>query len=191
MRQAGEPFHVKTHVNLLCLTEDGRSHEVPSRTLRVRCTIPPGRRMAAPLRWWRASCQRRRSSSTAGAPALDPLLFPCLAMPKAAACSPGRGGMKVVRGRKAGLDACFLQSPSSWPPGLRPSDPFTALFDQCALADDRCKQVADLGQGAHNTVRFNPWGRFLALAGFGNLPGDLVLHERRADGKWKQLAATR
>ncbi len=55
----------------------------------------------------------------------------------------------------------------------------------------RCKQVADLGAGPHNIVRFNAWGRFLALAGFGNLPGDLVFYERKADGKWKQLAATR
>jgi translation initiation factor 2A len=55
----------------------------------------------------------------------------------------------------------------------------------------RCKQVADLGAGPHNLARFSRFGRFLALAGFGNLPGDLVIHERKADAKWKQLATTR
>ena len=51
--------------------------------------------------------------------------------------------------------------------------------------------MADLGAGAHNLVRFNRWGRFLAVAGFGNLPGDLVVWENKDGAKWKQLAATR
>ena len=51
--------------------------------------------------------------------------------------------------------------------------------------------MADLGAGPHNLARFSRFGRFLALAGFGNLPGDLVIHERKRDAKWKQLAATR
>ena len=51
--------------------------------------------------------------------------------------------------------------------------------------------MADLGAGPHNLARFSRFGRFLALAGFGNLPGDLVIHERKGDAKWKQLAATR
>ena len=34
-------------------------------------------------------------------------------------------------------------------------------------------------------------GRFLALAGFGNLPGDVVFFDKKADGKCKQMAAMR
>ncbi len=55
----------------------------------------------------------------------------------------------------------------------------------------RCKQVADLGCGPHNIVRFNAWGRFLALAGFGNLPGDLAFYDKKADGKCKPMGTTR
>ena len=51
--------------------------------------------------------------------------------------------------------------------------------------------MADLGAGAHNLARFSRWGRFLALAGFGNLPGDLVVYEKKDGATWKQLAATR
>lgn len=55
----------------------------------------------------------------------------------------------------------------------------------------RCKPIFDLGSGPHNTVRWSPQGRFFAIAGFGNLPGDLVFYEKKADGKCKQIAATR
>jgi hypothetical protein len=39
------------------------------------------------------------------------------------------------------------------------------------LLDNRCKPVYDLGSGPYNIARWNPFGRFLAIAGFGNLPG--------------------
>lgn len=39
------------------------------------------------------------------------------------------------------------------------------------LFDSKCKPLYDLGSGAFNFVRFNPFGRFLCVAGFGNLPG--------------------
>ena len=39
------------------------------------------------------------------------------------------------------------------------------------LFDAKCKPLFDLGSGAYNFVRFNPFGRFLCVAGFGNLPG--------------------
>lgn len=35
-----------------------------------------------------------------------------------------------------------------------------------------CKPVYDLGSGPYNLVRWNPFGRFFAIAGFGNLPGE-------------------
>ena len=34
-------------------------------------------------------------------------------------------------------------------------------------------------------------GRFLAIAGFGNLPGDVVFFDKKPDGKCKQMGATR
>jgi hypothetical protein len=34
-------------------------------------------------------------------------------------------------------------------------------------------------------------GRFLALAGFGNLPGDIVFFDRKLDGRCKQMGAVR
>jgi translation initiation factor 2A len=39
------------------------------------------------------------------------------------------------------------------------------------LYDSACKPVYDLGSGPFNMARWNPFGRFLAIAGFGNLPG--------------------
>ena len=39
--------------------------------------------------------------------------------------------------------------------------------------------------------RWNPFGRFLCLAGFGNLPGDIVFYDKKADGKCKQMASVR
>ena len=59
------------------------------------------------------------------------------------------------------------------------------------VCSPRCKPIFDLGSGPHNTVRWSPQGRFFAIAGFGNLPGDLVFYEKKADGKCKQIAATR
>jgi hypothetical protein len=44
--------------------------------------------------------------------------------------------------------------------------------NQVTLFDDKCKPVYDLGGGPYNTVIWNPFGRFLAIAGFGNLPGE-------------------
>jgi hypothetical protein len=39
------------------------------------------------------------------------------------------------------------------------------------LFNAACKPVYDLGSGPYNVVRWNPFGRFFAIAGFGNLPG--------------------
>lgn len=46
-----------------------------------------------------------------------------------------------------------------------------SLHNQVTMFDDKCKPVYDLGGGPYNTVIWNPFGRFLAIAGFGNLPG--------------------
>ena len=40
-------------------------------------------------------------------------------------------------------------------------------------------------------VKIAVQGRFLALAGFGNLPGDIVFFDRKSDGRCKQMGAVR
>ncbi|PNH08063.1 Eukaryotic translation initiation factor 2A [Tetrabaena socialis] len=45
------------------------------------------------------------------------------------------------------------------------------------LFNSSCKPVYDLGSGPYNMVRWNPFGRFFAITGFGNLPGDIVFYE--------------
>ncbi|CAH9120821.1 unnamed protein product [Cuscuta epithymum] len=42
------------------------------------------------------------------------------------------------------------------------------------LFDMRCNPLLELGTGPYNTVRWNPKGKFICLAGFGNLPGDMA-----------------
>ncbi|ERN17471.1 eukaryotic translation initiation factor 2A isoform X1 [Amborella trichopoda] len=56
------------------------------------------------------------------------------------------------------------------------------------LFDKKCNPVFELGSGPYNTVRWNPKGTFLCLAGFGNLPGDMafwVCSEKRLLGTTK------
>jgi len=55
----------------------------------------------------------------------------------------------------------------------------------------KCEPKYQLGAGPHNTVRWNPFGRFICLAGFGNLPGDMKFFDRKSDGKYKLVGATR
>ena len=55
----------------------------------------------------------------------------------------------------------------------------------------KCEPIYQLGAGPHNTVRWNPFGRFLCLAGFGNLPGDMQFFDRKADGKYKVIGKAR
>lgn len=47
------------------------------------------------------------------------------------------------------------------------------------------------GSGPYSLARWNPFGRFLALAGFGNLPGDIAFFDKKADGKCKPMGTTR
>mmetsp|Transcript_39929 Transcript_39929/g.72347 ORF Transcript_39929/g.72347 Transcript_39929/m.72347 type:complete len:647 (+) Transcript_39929:77-2017(+) len=43
------------------------------------------------------------------------------------------------------------------------------------------KKTKDLGTSKRNTLRWNPFGRFIAIAGFGTLPGDLEFYDRKQD----------
>ncbi|XVF37583.1 hypothetical protein REPUB_Repub20aG0021900 [Reevesia pubescens] len=54
--------------------------------------------------------------------------------------------------------------------------------------DKKCKPLLELGSGPYNTIRWNPKGKFLCLAGFGNLPGDMAFWDFLDK---KQLGTTR
>ncbi|OAY65731.1 eukaryotic translation initiation factor 2A [Ananas comosus] len=45
---------------------------------------------------------------------------------------------------------------------------------RATVYDRKCNPLFELGQGPYNTIRWNPKGRFICLAGFGNLPGDMA-----------------
>nr|GMD90865.1 eukaryotic translation initiation factor 2A [Ipomoea batatas] len=42
------------------------------------------------------------------------------------------------------------------------------------IFDKKCNPLLELGTGPYNTIRWNPRGKFICLAGFGNLPGDMA-----------------
>ncbi|KAJ3675395.1 hypothetical protein LUZ60_004437 [Juncus effusus] len=42
------------------------------------------------------------------------------------------------------------------------------------IFDKKCNVLVELGEGPYNTIRWNPKGRFICVAGFGNLPGHMV-----------------
>lgn len=44
---------------------------------------------------------------------------------------------------------------------------------RATMFNDKCEPVFDFGTGARNTISFSPHGRFVALAGFGNLAGNV------------------
>ncbi|XP_010268199.1 PREDICTED: eukaryotic translation initiation factor 2A isoform X2 [Nelumbo nucifera] len=45
---------------------------------------------------------------------------------------------------------------------------------KATVFDKKCNPILELGTGPYNTIRWNPKGKFLCLAGFGNLPGDMA-----------------
>lgn len=45
---------------------------------------------------------------------------------------------------------------------------------KATIYDKKCKPLLELGTGPYNTIRWNPKGKFICLAGFGNLPGDMA-----------------
>ncbi|GLJ29650.1 hypothetical protein SUGI_0584700 [Cryptomeria japonica] len=56
------------------------------------------------------------------------------------------------------------------------------------LFDKKCNPLLDFGTGPYNTLRWNPHGRLLCIAGFGNLPGDMAFWDCSAK---KLLGSTR
>ncbi|OVA00079.1 Translation initiation factor [Macleaya cordata] len=57
---------------------------------------------------------------------------------------------------------------------------------KATVFDKKCNPLLELGTGPYNTIRWNPKGKFLCLAGFGNLPGDMAFW----DYKEKKLLGT-
>ncbi|KAL6343302.1 hypothetical protein AAG906_022377 [Vitis piasezkii] len=59
---------------------------------------------------------------------------------------------------------------------------------KATVFDKKCNPLVELGTGPYNTIRWNPKGKFLCLAGFGNLPGDMAFWDYKEK---KQLGTTR
>ncbi|PKI33569.1 eukaryotic translation initiation factor 2A isoform X2 [Punica granatum] len=59
---------------------------------------------------------------------------------------------------------------------------------KATVFDKKCNPLLELGTGPYNTIRWNPKGKFLCLAGFGNLPGDMAFWDYLEK---KQLGATK
>lgn len=59
---------------------------------------------------------------------------------------------------------------------------------RATVFDKKCRPLLELGEGPYNTVRWNPKGKFLCLAGFGNLPGDMAFWDYKEK---KQLGRTK
>ena len=59
----------------------------------------------------------------------------------------------------------------------------TVLFDQ------RVRPLHDFGASPHNFISFNPQGRIIALAGFGNLAGKIEIFDRRTLAKVSTIDA--
>uniref|UniRef100_A0A7N0UN35 Eukaryotic translation initiation factor 2A n=1 Tax=Kalanchoe fedtschenkoi TaxID=63787 RepID=A0A7N0UN35_KALFE len=56
------------------------------------------------------------------------------------------------------------------------------------IFDQKCNVLLELGIGPYNTVRWNPKGKFICVAGFGNLPGDMAFWDY---AEKKKLATTK
>uniref|UniRef100_A0A9I9DFS5 Eukaryotic translation initiation factor 2A n=1 Tax=Cucumis melo TaxID=3656 RepID=A0A9I9DFS5_CUCME len=65
---------------------------------------------------------------------------------------------------------------------------YGCILIRATVFDKKCKPLLELGEGPYNTVRWNPKGKFLCLAGFGNLPGDMAFWDYKEK---KQLGRTK
>ena len=70
------------------------------------------------------------------------------------------------------------------------SDFFSDMPAKTVLLDQRAKALHDFGTAFCNFVSFNPQGRLLALAGFGNLAGKVDIYDRRALSKVTTIDAS-
>lgn len=74
----------------------------------------------------------------------------------------------------------------------RAGSEFAAVYGympaRATVFDKKCNPILELGSGPYNTIRWNPVGKFLCLAGFGNLPGDMAFWDY---AEKKQLGTTK
>lgn len=49
---------------------------------------------------------------------------------------------------------------------------------RATMFNEKCEPVFDFGTGSRNTISFSPYGRFVALAGFGNLAGGVEFWDK-------------
>ena len=66
---------------------------------------------------------------------------------------------------------------------IRSSVFMTDMPAKTMLFDQRVRTLHDFGSAPHNTISFNPQGRLLFLAGFGNLAGKIDVFDRRTLNK--------
>ncbi|KAI4378766.1 hypothetical protein MLD38_016200 [Melastoma candidum] len=59
---------------------------------------------------------------------------------------------------------------------------------KATIFDKKCNPLLELGTGPYNTIRWNPKGKYLCLAGFGNLPGHMAFWDY---AEKKQLGTTK
>ena len=59
------------------------------------------------------------------------------------------------------------------------------------MFDHKCKPLFNYGTGYRNTIKWSNSGRYVALCGFGNLPGDIGARRSRfiASTAWNQTLA--
>lgn len=60
------------------------------------------------------------------------------------------------------------------PSGLEFAVVYGFVPSRATIFDKKCRPLLELGTGPYNTIRWNPKGKFICLAGFGNLPGDMA-----------------
>ena len=62
-------------------------------------------------------------------------------------------------------------------------DEFVAVFgyspSKAVIFNTKCEEVYNFGEAPRNTVRWSPHARFLIIAGFGNLSGELSFWDRK------------
>ena len=76
------------------------------------------------------------------------------------------------------------------PNGLEFAVTYGFMPAKTTIFSSSCKVLQDFGSGAHNIVRFNAFGTYMAVCGFGNLPGDVDLYERKARN-WGKINTVR
>lgn len=112
----------------------------------------------------------------------------------------GNFDSRIILGRPSPLyediaDSIFLDKEGpihdfAWNPN---SKEFCVVYGfmpaKATLFDQRVKPIYEFGAHPHNFVSWNPQGRLLALAGFGNLAGKMSIYDRRTLNKLSEIDA--